>query len=62
MAGTGQFRCIHCGDYFNPTSGDLSDYEEGYIERPDTCNECSDMINHPPHDIEETHSDADPGL
>jgi hypothetical protein len=53
---TGKYRCVHCGDRF-----DIESEEEEYLEyTPDTCQECCDMINHPPYDIE--YSDADPGL
>ena len=62
MSGKGRFRCIHCGDYFTPDKGTVDDYEEGYTEMPDTCEECCHMINFPSNDIGEMHSDADPGL
>jgi hypothetical protein len=58
----GKYRCVHCGEYF-----DDPEYEEiadcgFFAPPPDTCEECCDMINHPPHDINELHSDSDPGL
>lgn len=61
MSQKGQFRCIHCGDRFDLFGSEKEDYENGYYDHtPDTCDDCCDMMNHPPHDLE--HSDADPGL
>jgi hypothetical protein len=63
MAGQGQFYCVHCGDRFNLDREEQQAYAEGYfMYEPDTCEECADMINHPPHDQSELHSDADCGL
>lgn len=58
-----KFRCVHCGDRFGLDIDEFQAYIDGYYSmEPDTCHECCDMINHPPRDILELHSDADPGL
>jgi len=61
MSKQGQFRCKHCGCYFDLDADEQEIFIEGYFDHlPDTCEDCCDMINHPPHEIE--FSDADVGL
>lgn len=57
-----KYRCIHCGTYFED-----KEYEDiidsGWDSYPsDTCENCADMLRYTSHDINELHSDADPGL
>jgi len=57
-----KFRCKYCGVYFTDREyEDLADCGF-FAQQPDTCADCADMLNHPPHDYVDLHSDADPGL
>lgn len=48
-----KFKCIHCGKEFTLDDDDRELYEDGYfIFEPDTCDECMEMINNPPKDID----------
>ena len=56
-----KFRCRHCGDEFSVSKETLELLEEGYINFPDECDHCVDMVNNSREEID-TFSDADPGL
>ena len=59
-----KIRCIHCGEYFFPDKGTLELISDGYISSftVNTCDECWEMINHPPDDdLSYMISDADTG-
>lgn len=53
--------CKHCGEpvYIDRETQKLVD--EGFVNKPDICDECLDMINHADHS-DESRSDADIGL
>ena len=59
-----KIRCKHCGEFFYPSDESLDLISEGYIS-PDSvniCDDCWDMIEHPPNDESEMLSNADPAL
>jgi len=56
----GRFRCKHCGDRFNLSDEEMSDYEDGlFMHDPDCCDDCTPETSG--FDYPEF-SDADPGL
>jgi hypothetical protein len=59
-----KIRCIHCGEFFSPSDESVDLISEGYIssDNVNICDDCWDMINQPPADFLDVHSDADPGL
>jgi hypothetical protein len=60
-----KFQCIHCGGLFVLSQEGQIAYEEGYIGRPDCCDDCCDSQNSFLDDVDSfgnNYSDADPGL
>ena len=59
-----KIKCIHCGEYFVPDEETLQLMTDGYISSSDvnTCDECWEILNHPPDDIMDMFCDADSGL
>jgi hypothetical protein len=59
-----KIRCRHCGEYFCPSDECVDLIAEGYIfsDSVNICDDCWDLIEHPPDDISELYSDAYPGL
>lgn len=55
------FTCRHCGDDFTVSKETLGLLEEGFINNPDECDHCFDLVNNSREEIYEF-SDADPGL
>ncbi len=55
-----EYTCRHCGEKFTVTKTEQETIDEGWVEPPDTCSECFDMMDLPPQ--EEPYSDADNGL
>ena len=59
-----KIRCVHCGENFFPDEETLELISDGYISSAtlNTCDECWEMLNHPPDEFSEIFSDSDSGL
>lgn len=55
-----RYYCKICNDRITLTRDELNDIEEGFVESPDICLECSSRENYA--EDYDTFSDADPGL
>lgn len=53
--------CKFCGEKFHPDRETVELYEDGEIDRPDICDECFELHEHPCNDPDDF-SDADPGM
>lgn len=57
-----QFKCMHCGTYFESQEYEKN-IEGGYdVCPPDTCDDCAQYINDSYIDMMDMISDADSGL